>query len=211
MKHIPLILAVAAVVAAIVYGPAAIGWTWDHAVVPVARVIADVEAPEAAPVAVTAPANGGNRVEAPVAPETVEVASNPTDLCEGLINPVWAAVVARNDGMLQANYSAWVRDVMSRDGSVFDAATCVPAATLAHPGDTIDRAGIWQLITVPVNGPDTWANRGTFKYAVAEGCRAEGFGAQGDNPAALFVTADQAVMEVFNSTGTSLLVQVTCR
>lgn len=37
-------IAIAALVAAIIYGPALVGWAWDHAVVPLARVIAGVEA-----------------------------------------------------------------------------------------------------------------------------------------------------------------------
>lgn len=51
---------IAALVAAIVYGPAAIGWTWDHAVVPLARVIAGVVIPPAE----TAPAPEADEAEA---------------------------------------------------------------------------------------------------------------------------------------------------
>ncbi len=160
------------------------------------------ERPTPAPEATEAPI-----VTAPTAPEI----AHPADLCAGLRNPVWSAVMARNNGMLQANYTAWMRDVLARGGNVFDAATCVPAARLVNPGGEIAGAGIWQLITVPAEGPDTWANHGSFEYEVAPGCQIEGFGAQGDNPAALFTTTGKAVMEVFNSTGTSLLVQATCR
>lgn len=36
-------IGVVALVAAVVYGPAAIGWTWDHGVVPLARTIAGAD------------------------------------------------------------------------------------------------------------------------------------------------------------------------
>lgn len=76
------LLKVAAVVFAVLivwnFGPAMVGWTWDHAVVPLARVIAGVEAPAPTPEAVIVPNTATGGVAAP-APDTKVAPAVATD------------------------------------------------------------------------------------------------------------------------------------